>query len=646
MRIVIVVAFLAIGIMLLGSVSGTDTTCPMAPRQLVRRPTDETVEWDDEVAQWMGTFKGPYMIHAAAGGFRGIKSFFETFALYRAARVSAASTANCLSQFTIGDGPLGVTRGIWIAAVPFKDGTLILLDCEGLFDPRTPHHISQQLFSFVAGFATSLGLHTWRSIDSDLLSFLATQGTMARFASMREADQVGQPPILNIFIADGTLYAAGDITTELETVLERCGLSFKDTCQEIRNLFPERRAFAASRASECELTLIRQHPIVATITTSTSSSSSSSSSSVGPCPSSSSSSASALCEGCVVRPFLTSLGKIVDSILARVPIKTLGGSPIRDGLQLAKAAHAYWQAATTGVFSDSPVFNLGHFRSSFCLRMIEAADTTCLARDVVDATQDIDVREREAKSCVRLSVAQQVESFAKLADEWVETCNEQADAMVSAYYQEIREQKFEWMRGEWSACSGSCPGQRVAEVFCQRGDGLRVPDQHCSKELSSTKPSSTTEEGCSAWTFAWKTQPGVCNPGCPGRRTMTISCVRCDDVKQPTDAPCHSATAAGPKPEREEDCSNPLKSWEAGDYQTDCPGSCGSGTQKRDVKCMGCAKVAEMAQELSISDCNGLQKPDISRSCQLPACPTPPPPPPPPDKFWKKVRKFIKNGPF
>lgn len=616
-----------------------NSSCPMVPRQLVSRPTDGTAEWNEEVAQWLGTLKGPYMIHAATGGFRGIKSFFQTFAMYRSMKAGWPG-GECSAQFTIGDGPSGVTRGIWVAAVPFKDGTLILLDCEGLFDPRTPHEVSQQLFSFVAGFATSLGLHTWRSIDSDLLSFLAIQGTLSRFSSMRLADQVGTPPILNLFIADGTLYDAvpncarptdsRDITNEFEKMLDTCSAGFKETCREIRQLFSDRRAFAAHRASQCELDFLRQ---LSTL----------------PCRNrgggidTRGEPDAVSCVGCPDRPFLSSLERIVDVIIGRVPIKTLGGVALLNGRQLADAARSYWQAAATGVFSDSPVFNLDQFRAAFCLRTLEAADDACLITNDAMAGE-VDIRERESRACMRLEVARQVDGFAKLSDEWVEQCIQQSDAMVAEYYQAIREQKFEWVRGEWSSCSGSCPGERSAEVFCQRGDGLRVADQHCASN-GSEKPSTITQDGCSNWSYAWKTQPGTCNPGCPGRRSVAISCVRCDDVKQLTDAPClQAAVVTGPKPEREEECENPLKSWEAGDFQTDCPGSCGSGTQTRDVKCVGCADVQGWKRELPVAECNGLQKPDTTRSCQLPACPTPTPAPAsqPKEKIWKKIRKVIR----
>jgi hypothetical protein len=164
---------------------------------------------------------------------------------------------------------------------------------------------------------------------------------------------------------------------------------------------------------------------------------------------------------------------------------------------------------------------------------------------------------------------------------------------------------YDWTTPSWSPCSGTCPGLRTRNVQCLRCDGaVTVADSFCFR----AKPATT--ELCTLWTYAWSVSLWAsCTGTCPGTRSRTVSCARCDGLGVAETA----CAASGAKPVTSEDCTLWTYEWKT-DAWGSCSASCGDGTQRRTVWCERCdgTRVG--------SGCDSSQQPADSQGCNLGGC--------------------------
>ncbi|KAK7117951.1 hypothetical protein R3I94_023236 [Phoxinus phoxinus] len=176
-----------------------------------------------------------------------------------------------------------------------------------------------------------------------------------------------------------------------------------------------------------------------------------------------------------------------------------------------------------------------------------------------------------------------------------------------------------WRANQWRACSVSCgAGVQSREVFCRLKVRGRVRDDLCDERVRPVSIRSCFLTGCHThrWTaHGWRD----CNATCGrGVRSRSVICLDggmnvvpervCNASAKPhTHEPCHSAT-----------CQHV---WVTAAW-SQCSVSCGSGLQRRAVRCSAVTSDLRLTSDLqSFSQCSE-RRPTDSRPCRLPACPS------------------------
>lgn len=171
-----------------------------------------------------------------------------------------------------------------------------------------------------------------------------------------------------------------------------------------------------------------------------------------------------------------------------------------------------------------------------------------------------------------------------------------------------------WFFSAWEdRCSEECgDGVQRRRVHCS-GDALdnQVTETSCdSEQRPTTTRACTSDRGCGG---KWFTGPwGECSSECgPGLRTRPVICVVFRGRwRVTTDV---SQCKGHPRPESTEACTRPCShEWYTSEW-SQCSVSCGSGVQRREVKCL------DERQEPAL-DCTAATKPDTRQPCNTQSC--------------------------
>ncbi|KAF7271026.1 hypothetical protein GWI33_016056 [Rhynchophorus ferrugineus] len=198
-------------------------------------------------------------------------------------------------------------------------------------------------------------------------------------------------------------------------------------------------------------------------------------------------------------------------------------------------------------------------------------------------------------------------------------CNE-----ISVY---DRSKIYQWMPGNWTACSQSCNG------------GMSMQQYHCINELGQENPSMCNinirpqnyircnEQPCPKWTLSeWSPK---CDSNC--ERHRQVLCLDdmmtkyddryCNQKKPPSSTKCKliecphlSNSITGRYFGSKNDKENRYK-WKAGPWKQ-CSTNCGKGTRRRAIEC------EDTLNEISVVDslCDNKQKPKASKACEKYHC--------------------------
>ncbi|XP_066961626.1 thrombospondin type-1 domain-containing protein 4-like isoform X4 [Macrobrachium rosenbergii] len=172
-----------------------------------------------------------------------------------------------------------------------------------------------------------------------------------------------------------------------------------------------------------------------------------------------------------------------------------------------------------------------------------------------------------------------------------------------------------WFFSTWEErCSEECgDGVQRRRVHCS-GDALdnQVTETSCDPEQRpATTRACTSDRGCGG---KWFTGPwGDCSSECgPGRRSRAVVCVEWIRGRWKITSDVSKCKAA-PKPETTEGCTKTCPpQWYTSEW-SQCSASCGSGVQRREVKCLN------EKQEPAL-DCTSAEKPDTRQPCNTQSC--------------------------
>ncbi|XP_047477820.1 thrombospondin type-1 domain-containing protein 4-like, partial [Penaeus chinensis] len=172
-----------------------------------------------------------------------------------------------------------------------------------------------------------------------------------------------------------------------------------------------------------------------------------------------------------------------------------------------------------------------------------------------------------------------------------------------------------WFISKWGErCSEECgDGVQRRRVHCS-GDALdnQVTETSCNPDQRpATTRACTSDRGCGG---KWFTGPwGECDSECgPGRRARSVVCVvwARGQWRITTDV---TQCKADPRPDTTQGCTRPCGSeWYTSEW-SQCSASCGSGVQRREVKCLS------EKQEPAL-DCTSAAKPDTRQPCNTQSC--------------------------
>nr|XP_053639191.1 thrombospondin type-1 domain-containing protein 4-like isoform X2 [Cherax quadricarinatus] len=171
-----------------------------------------------------------------------------------------------------------------------------------------------------------------------------------------------------------------------------------------------------------------------------------------------------------------------------------------------------------------------------------------------------------------------------------------------------------WFFSAWEDhCSEECgDGVQRRRVHCS-GDALdnQVTETSCdSEQRPATTRACTSDRGCGG---KWFTGPwGECNSECGrGRRSRSVVCVVFRGRwRVTTDV---SQCKGDPRPDSTEACSRPCShEWYTSEW-SQCSASCGSGVQRREVKCLD-------ERQTPALDCTSATKPDTRQPCNTQSC--------------------------
>ncbi|XP_068239395.1 ADAMTS-like protein 4 isoform X3 [Palaemon carinicauda] len=172
-----------------------------------------------------------------------------------------------------------------------------------------------------------------------------------------------------------------------------------------------------------------------------------------------------------------------------------------------------------------------------------------------------------------------------------------------------------WFFSTWEErCSEECgDGVQRRRVHCS-GDALdnQVTETSCDPEQRpATTRACTSDRGCGG---KWFTGPwGDCSSECgPGRRSRAVVCVEWIRGRWKITSDVSKCKAV-PRPETTEGCTKSCPpQWYTSEW-SQCSASCGSGVQRREVKCLN------EKQEAAL-DCTSAEKPDTRQPCNTQSC--------------------------
>ncbi|CAM9495345.1 unnamed protein product [Lampetra planeri] len=184
-----------------------------------------------------------------------------------------------------------------------------------------------------------------------------------------------------------------------------------------------------------------------------------------------------------------------------------------------------------------------------------------------------------------------------------------------------------WETSEWGACSASCgAGLRARSVGCARTVSREADgSEERQRAADCTGPRPPDVEPCArsdcppAW-HARDWQPCSRTCGSSGVQSRSLRCRRLladgssrdvDEQLCPDSRPLAQQACGG-----QSECP---AEWVASEWGQ-CLGSCGTGTQHRDVSCQFSTAAAEVTSVANASQCSSLPKLLASRACTLPPC--------------------------
>jgi len=169
-----------------------------------------------------------------------------------------------------------------------------------------------------------------------------------------------------------------------------------------------------------------------------------------------------------------------------------------------------------------------------------------------------------------------------------------------------------WTTSEWSKCTSQCgKGMQQRRVVCQGADGRDVSDAACSS-LPRPDASIVCDMGsCSQNTWFFTEWTGQCSEECgTGSQTRKVHCSgSADDACDAALKPETSRTCVSTK-----DCSG---KWFTGPW-SQCTATCGEGTETREVMCLTFLR-GQYRVGLDIQ-CSVRDKPESSRTCNQGKC--------------------------
>nr|XP_056702477.1 A disintegrin and metalloproteinase with thrombospondin motifs 20 [Euleptes europaea] len=166
-----------------------------------------------------------------------------------------------------------------------------------------------------------------------------------------------------------------------------------------------------------------------------------------------------------------------------------------------------------------------------------------------------------------------------------------------------------WHYTGWSECSRSCgQGTRTREAFCMNNFGRRLAERECN-EFPKMVTQNCNEFLCPSWIASdWSECPVTCGKGTQHRQ------VRCQvNDEQLQDVFCNQNSI----PERERFCElNDCAAWQVGPWGA-CSVTCGRGYQMRAVKCVSGIYGTILDDE---TECNAATRPRDSNECEMSSC--------------------------
>ncbi|XP_072908349.1 ADAMTS-like protein 2 isoform X1 [Hemitrygon akajei] len=173
----------------------------------------------------------------------------------------------------------------------------------------------------------------------------------------------------------------------------------------------------------------------------------------------------------------------------------------------------------------------------------------------------------------------------------------------------------QWTVSDWGPCSGPCgQGRMIRHVYCRNTEGRVMPESQCSPQL---KPHAIHPCGAKECSPHWLAQDWErCNTTCGrGTKKRVVLCVGIVNGKVTTFNPEECDPAQ--KLVEETTCfERPCFKWFTTSW-SECTKTCGVGIRMRDVKCY-------QGKEI-VRGCDPLLKPVAQQSCDLQPCPTQPP---------------------
>ncbi|XP_055643965.1 A disintegrin and metalloproteinase with thrombospondin motifs 7 [Toxorhynchites rutilus septentrionalis] len=175
-----------------------------------------------------------------------------------------------------------------------------------------------------------------------------------------------------------------------------------------------------------------------------------------------------------------------------------------------------------------------------------------------------------------------------------------------------------WLTANWSErCSASCGvGLQTRSIFCDRSSSTNA--ERCDLRFTpDTTRECTSDRACEFG--EWFTGPwGLCSGDCFNlTRSRTVLCIRndnfvadsdCDEIERPkSNEPCDIETIDDCKPR-----------WHYSEW-SECTKTCGSGNQRRVVKCLEFNLRDKIMQESA--SCRYADRPIAYRTCNEDSCP-------------------------